>query len=183
MLEAGKRGPALRNRLVGGAEIHKGRLNWESLRAEDGVKYFRDTLRHHFIIGAQSVFTWRFYQFTHARRGNIEMVKWIGKFSLLLPLVSSMREERREKQYLVDVTQLNEERQRRNATALDPNSQETRDHWYAIQVTNHERLFPFSVNMTTLMVIVASELSEAQRERETHHFAFSPGNECHCLHP
>ena len=59
---------------------------------------------------------------------------------------------------IVDVTQLNEER-RRNAVALDPNSQETRDHWYATQVTNHERLFPFSVNLTTLMVIVASELS------------------------
>ena len=34
VLEAGKRGPALRNRLVGGAEMHKGLLNWESLRAE-----------------------------------------------------------------------------------------------------------------------------------------------------
>ena len=36
--------------------------------------------------------------------------------------------------------------------------------WHAIQVTNHERLFPFSDNLTTLMVVVASELSEAQRE-------------------
>ena len=44
---------------------------------------------------------------------------------------------------------------------------ETRDHWHAIQLTNHERLFPFSDNLTTLMVIVASERSEAQRERLT----------------
>ena len=39
-----KRGPTLKNRLVGDAEMHKGLLNRESLRAEDGVKYFRDTL-------------------------------------------------------------------------------------------------------------------------------------------
>ena len=98
-------------------------------------------LRHQFIKGAQSVFFWRYYQFHHARKGNIEMVKWIGKFSLLLSLVSTVSDERREKQYLVNVTQVKEERQRRNAAALDPNPQETRDHWYALQVTSHERPF------------------------------------------
>ena len=83
MLEETERGPALKNRLVGEAEMYRG-LERASLRAEDGVKYFRDTLRHHFIKGAQSVFLWRFHQFTRAKRGNIEMVKWIGEFSLLL---------------------------------------------------------------------------------------------------
>ena len=78
-----------------------------------------------------------------------------------------MSKERRQTQYLADVTQLNVERQKRNATALDPNSQETRDHWHATQETNHERLFAFSDNLTTLMFIVASDLSEAQRERRT----------------
>ena len=59
MLEAGKRGPALKNRLVGDAEMHEGLLNRESLRAEDGVKHFKDTLRPYFIKGAQSVLLWR----------------------------------------------------------------------------------------------------------------------------
>ena len=54
----------------GDAEMYKGLLDRESLEAEDGVKYFRDTLRPHFII--------------RAKRGNIEMIKWIGKFALLL---------------------------------------------------------------------------------------------------
>ena len=36
--------------------MHKGLLDRESLSAENGVKYFRDTLRLHFIKGAQSVF-------------------------------------------------------------------------------------------------------------------------------
>ena len=62
------------------------------------------------------MFLWRFYQFNRARRGIIERVKWIGKFSLLLkPLsdawmdmlpVSTMSQEPRETQYLADVTQL-----------------------------------------------------------------------------
>ena len=75
VLEKEKRSPTLKDRLVGDAEMHKGLLDRESLRAADGVKYFRDTLRPHFIKGAQSVFHWRIYQVTRARRGNIEMVK------------------------------------------------------------------------------------------------------------
>ena len=49
VLEQTKRGPALKNRLVGDAEVHKGLLHRESLRATHGVKYFRNTLRPHFI--------------------------------------------------------------------------------------------------------------------------------------
>ena len=42
-LEAGTRGPALMNRLVGDAAMCTGLLDRESLRAEDGVKYSTDT--------------------------------------------------------------------------------------------------------------------------------------------
>ena len=41
VLEETKRGPALKNRLVGEAEMYEGLLNRESLRATDEVKYFR----------------------------------------------------------------------------------------------------------------------------------------------
>ena len=74
VLEAEKRGPALKNRLVGDAEMYKGLLDRESPRATNGVKYFRDTLRLHFIEGAQSVFLCRWNQFTGARRRNVELV-------------------------------------------------------------------------------------------------------------
>ena len=60
MLEAENGGPELKNRLVRDAELCKGLLDRESLRAAYGVKYFRDTLKPHFIKGAQSVFYWRF---------------------------------------------------------------------------------------------------------------------------
>ena len=173
-------------------------LGRESLRDEDGVKCFKDTLRPHLIKGAQSLFLWSLHQFTRARRSTIEMVKWVGNFSLVLrrlrdawmdvlPL-STMSEERKQNQYLADVTQLNEERQKKKCyrsgfwLARDPNSQETRGHWHATKVSNHERLFQFSDNLTTLMLIVASDLSEAQRERLTRSL-ISPGSECYRLHP
>ena len=134
MLEARKQGPALKNRLVGDAEMHERLLNREPLRAADGVKYFRDTLRPHFSKSVQSVFLWRFHQFNRARRVSVEMVKWIGKFTLLL---ISLRDARLD---MLPISAMSE------------------------QVTTHERLFPFSHNLTTLMII---DLSEAQRDRLT----------------
>ena len=80
------------------------------------------------------------------------MVMWIGKFSLLL---------KRLRDAWMDLL-------RASSTSE--------------QVTAHERLFPFSNNLTTLMFTVASDLSEAQRERETHKFPFFAGSDCHYLH-
>ena len=75
------------------------------------------------------------------------MGKWIGNFSLLLKLLkdawmdmlpmSSMNETRRQNQYHADVVR---------------------------ELAAHVRLFPFSDSLTTLMFIVASDFSEAQRE-------------------
>ena len=77
VLEAEKRGPTLKNRLVGklvgDAEMHKRLLNRESLRAADGVEYFRDTLRPHFIKGAKSVFLRRF---TNSLEREEDTSKW-----------------------------------------------------------------------------------------------------------
>ena len=109
-LEQENRGPALKNALVGDAEMHNG-LSIENLREQKLESSISGTLPL-LIKGTQSIF-WRFYQFTLARRGNIEMVKWIGKSSLLLSRVrdawmdmlpvSVMSQEQRENQYLADV--------------------------------------------------------------------------------
>ena len=84
------------------------------------------------------MFLWRFYQFTRARRANVEMVKWIGKCSLLLkrlkdtwrdmlPMPSLSEEEPRLNQNLADVAQDNAERQARSVEFLDPNAPATRE--------------------------------------------------------
>ena len=68
VLEAGKRGPALKNGLVGDAEMYEARLDREYLRAADGVKYFRNTLGPHFIKDIlECVFLSRFHQFNRVR--------------------------------------------------------------------------------------------------------------------
>ena len=48
------------------------------------------------------------------------------------------------------------------------------------EVTTHGRLFPFSDNLTTLMFIVASDLSEAQRERLTSSLSLKGVNVAAC---
>ena len=68
---------------------------------------------------------------------------------------------------LTYVTQENEKRQRRNVEVLNPNAEETQDNWYVTQVSNHESLFPFRDNLTSLMFTVASDLSEVQRDRDS----------------
>ena len=171
----------MKNRLHGKAEKHRGLLNRDALKAEDGVKYFRDKLRPHFVKGAYSVFLWRIYLFSRARSGNTEMVDWIGNFHLLskrakdswmdmLPL-SSMTEQR-QAQYQADMARLNAERQGRQQPALDLNVQETRDNWYATRVATHGSLCPFSDNVATLMFIVGSDLNEPTRK--TYKLSFSP---------
>ena len=84
----------------------------------------------------------------------------------MLPM-STLSEEQRQNQYRADVAQENAEKLTRSAGLLDPNSQATRDRWIVTPLSNHERLFPFSENLTTLMFIVASDLSDAQRERDS----------------
>ena len=122
------------------------------------------------------------------------MVMWIGKCSSLLKRLkgswmdmlpmSALSEEQRQNRYLADVAQENAEELARGGTALDLNTPENRERSNTAQVNNHESLCSFSDNLTTLMFIVASDLSEAQRERqrETHQFAFSTVNGYHRLY-
>ena len=73
------RGPALKNRLNGDASVYKRLLDRDRLKDPDnGVQYFKDTLRPHFVKGAQSVFLWRLFQFMRPRRGTLEMIRWLG---------------------------------------------------------------------------------------------------------
>ena len=82
-LEAEKCGPALRNRLEGGASQYKRLLNRELLRdPNDGVNYLKRFLRPHVIKGAQTVFLYRLMQFMKYNRGNMGLQKWMTRFQL-----------------------------------------------------------------------------------------------------
>ena len=71
-------------------------------------------------------------------------------------------EERRQNQYHADVARQNDERKSRSQELLNPDAPDTREEWNAAQVATHEGRFPSSDILTTLMFIVASDLSEAQ---------------------
>ena len=169
--EVSKQGPALKNRLVGDAERLVDR---EHLIAPDGVKYFKDTLSPQFVTELRVFSSGHFYRFLRAKKKNLEMVEWIGRSTLLLkrlknawmdrlPL-SAMSHEQGDTQYRADVSRENDERQRRGEEALIY-SEATKDQRHGTEITNHERSFPLTDNLTTLMFIVASDLSNIQRER------------------
>ena len=84
----------------------------------------------------------------------------------MLPM-AAVTDEQRKNQHLADVAQEEVERPATGETAVDPNAPENRERWKTPHVNNHESVFSFSDNLTTLMFIVASDLSEAQRERLT----------------
>ena len=92
-----------------------------------------------------------------------------------------MTEQQRDTQYQAKMTQLNAERTDRNQPPLETNAQETRDNWYASHVATDGRLFPFSDNLTTLMLIIGSDRNEAQK-RKTYKLSFSPQHYSHCVH-
>ena len=93
--------------------------------------------------------------------------------------ISALSEEQRRIQYLADVAQENAEILTRGEKPMDPNTRGNQERWNTAQVNNHESLFPFSDNLITLMLIVASDLTEAKRE--TYEFPFSQKNEYHSV--
>ena len=190
VFEAEERGPALKNRFVG---EYKGLLDREPLNAADGgqplQRYVEASLHQRssecVLLEMLSVHPSKKRK---RRDGQVDGQNFILKtlkdsWMDTLPM-SALSEEQRQHQYVADVTLENVERQRRSAEVLEP-TQETRDRCYVAQVSNHEKLFPFRDNLTTLMFIVANDLSEAQRERERERLTssfFSLGSECSRLH-
>ena len=80
-LDEKKRGPALRNRLEGDAAIYKKILDRDALKNKDeGVLYFKRTLRPFFVKGSVNVFLYRFQQFMNLRHGSSDLMKWMSRF-------------------------------------------------------------------------------------------------------
>ena len=104
-----------------------GLLDRESLRAADGVKYFRDTLKPHFIKGAQSVFLWRFLSIHPSkkrmfRNGPVDRQVFTVLEALKRRLDGQLADVRPEWRAKTKPAQENAERQTRSETAVDPNA-------------------------------------------------------------
>ena len=83
-LDEDKRGPALRNRLIGAAEPLRKYLDQdkEALKSERGIQYFKDTLRPFFVKGVHNVYIWRFFRFLSFRRGARDMLDWVSRIGI-----------------------------------------------------------------------------------------------------
>ena len=84
-VEAPKRGPLLKNRLTGDAYMHKAVLQNDLLQDPDeGVNYFKNTLKKYFLKGATNVYLYRLLSFFNHRKKNQEFLIFTSKFEILL---------------------------------------------------------------------------------------------------
>jgi hypothetical protein len=168
-LEPAKHGPALRNRLEGDAAIYKTLLDRDALKDPNaGVAYFKAQLRPHFVKGSQSVFLWRFFQLLRASRGSQDMLRWIGRMSVL--------RKRTQEAWMDMFTEVNDQDAgfqaafnialaaiQRDRPAPDPVAA-LRD-FNVARRNVHQQAFPLNENLFALVVTVLADLEESQRER------------------
>ena len=171
-LDLEKQGPALKNRLEGEAAVYKPLLDRDLLREPaDGVKYFINTLRPHFVKGAQSVFMWRFFQQIRSHRQNQDFLRWIGKLQvqrkrlqdawmdLLIPATVA------DPTFRLQLTEHHAAQMQLGEALVDPDV--ALERWNRNLREQHRQLFPLSDNLYALIFIVLADLSEHQRERLT----------------
>ena len=85
MVEAPKRGRLLKSRLTGDAYMYKAVLQNDILQDPDeGVNYFKNTLKKYFLKGATNVYLYRLLSFFNHRRQNQEFLIFTSKFEILL---------------------------------------------------------------------------------------------------
>ena len=174
-MDEAKHGPALKNRLTGDAEVYKTLFDRNLLKTTDGVRHFKEVLRPHFVKGAQSVFLWRFLLLMRTNRAQTEFVKWIGKFTvmkkrLLECWMDLMPEHTKQSpNYIADVARQSAENLQKNPpeAVLDPDDDAVFDEWKTRIRQKHAAAFPLGENLISWVFIVASDLTEPQRERLT----------------
>ena len=70
--------------MQGWAREFRSLVDRERLKEEDGVEYFLRTLRPKFLKGAQNVFLYRLFQYIRFRRGKLELLKWMPRYTIML---------------------------------------------------------------------------------------------------
>ena len=139
----------------------------------NGVRYFKDTVRPHFVKGNQSVFLWRFYQFLRFYRGRQDLLRWIGRQSVVrkrlqdswMDLLPSTTDQ--DPAFQNDLVELNNQRAAQGQPPVD--AQEAYPPWAERRRRRHVIQFPIGDNLFALMFTVQADLNEQQREILTSH--------------
>ena len=89
-IEASQRGPLLKSSLTGDARMYKAVLQNDLLQdPEEGVNYFKNTLKKFFLKGSTSVYLYRLLRFFNHRMQNTEFLTFTSKFEILLMSLKS----------------------------------------------------------------------------------------------
>ena len=194
-LEPKLQGPNLRNRLSGNALVFKPLLNNQQLsEPATGVKYFKDTLRPHFVKGNDHVFLWRFMKIFRMARGTSDITTYPARYQIAMKRLRDSWMDiytpisPTDPEYLEDVQRKHEENIIKERAKYDehvrnlPQGSQLPDfeppelpdyttkvhldsYDYHVGRPHHESLFPIDDNMSALLFIASADLTEQQRER------------------
>jgi len=169
IIDETKRGAHLRNRLSGEAVVYRTTLDREKLADKDnGVQYFMDTLRPHFLKGVQNVFLYRLFQFMKLRRGKLEINRWLAKYVLMRKrLMDAWNDLHTPMDPSTPLDSRNEEIRslcrKKGWTMGDLSAAQKRELLVEADKEDHLNQFPFKDNLYTLIFLIQSDLSDQQR--------------------
>ena len=183
-VEAPKRGPLLKSRLTGDADMYKAVLQNDLLQDPDeGVNYFKNTLKKYFLKGANNVYLYRLLSFFNHRRQNQEFLIFTSKFEILLmrlkaawmelmPVFTAQSPSFRQSVQDANARTIARDQQAAGVRAPPPALLNEDDpvvlRQYIQGMQDRQRdAFPFEDNLIAQFFIIQSELSDQQRERLT----------------
>ena len=145
--------------------------------ADEGVNYFKNTLKKFFLKGSTNVYLYRLLSFFNHRRQNTEFLIFTSKFEMLLMRLKAAWMDlmpvhtAQSPEFIASVQEANA---RRIAAAgarapppdlLQPDNPEVLRQYLTGMQTRHRDAFPLSDNLIAQFFIIQSELSDQQRER------------------
>ena len=147
----------------------------EQLReAGEGVDYLKRTLRPFFVKGTSHAFLWRFMQIFKAHRGQQDLLRWMGRFGVLVKRLKeswmdcltafSMEQIIVHPEY---IALMRRAEQNRNGYLDEEEQQQVVQEFLRARRQAHENRFPFNDNLMALVMVVQADLTEQQRERMT----------------
>ena len=182
-VEAPKIGPLL-SRLTGDAYMCKAVLQNDLLQDPDeGVNYFKNTLKKYFLKGATNVYLYRLLSFFNHRRQNQEFLIFTSNFEILLmrlkaawmdlmPVFTAQSPSFRQSVQDANARTIARHQQAAGTRVPPPVLLNEEDptvlRQYITGMQDRQRdAFPFGDNLIAQFFIIQSELSDQQRERLT----------------
>ena len=139
---------------------------------DEGVNYFKNTLKKYFLKGATNVYLYRLLSFFNHRRQNQEFLIFTSKFEILLMRLKAAWMDLMPVPIILNARTIARHQQAAGVRAPPPALLNEDDptvlRQYVQGMQDRQRdAFPFGDNLIAQFFIIQSELSDQQRERLT----------------